>query len=230
MNLRRILSLFAITSLLLAASAAAAPTAPQPVTTATPDYPDELQGSGRDGTAMISFTVDVDGSVKDASVRSADHPAFGESALAALKQWKFKPATDDGKPVTRKVSQPFHFTAPADERINAIFGRKVFEELPEKAIAATEYRGSLAPLNQPPIRYPGSLRGSGKEETVEVAFVIGPDGYPRNPVVLGQVQPELAATAIMHVAALVFEPALKDGKPVYVETTRKIHVAETPAP
>lgn len=211
------------------AAAQSARTAPQPLKTPGPEYPAALIDSGRDGTAIISFTVAADGSVQDASVKSADDPAFGEAALAALRQWTFKPATRDGQPVAIKVNQPFKFTAPADQKINAIFGRKVFRELPEPAIAASAYRGSLAPLNQPPVRYPPNVAGSGEPRTVEVAFVVGPDGRTLNPTVLGEVPPEFAASAVMHVAALVFEPAMKDGQPVYVETVRQVEFVP-PAP
>ena len=126
----------------------------------------------------------------------------------------------------RRQGEPFRFSAPVDQKINAIFQRKVFQELPEKPIAASAYRGSVVPLNQPPITYPSQHAGSGEAHTVEVAFVIGPDGRPLNPTVLGEVPPDFAATAIMHVAALVFEFPLQDGKPVYVEVVRKIQVAE----
>ena len=228
MFIRRLLFLSALGLGLLSSAGLAQETraAPQPVKTPAPDYPDALTDTGREGTAVISFTVDVDGTVKEASVKSADDPAFGEAALAALRQWTFEPAVREGKPVAVKVNQPFRFNAPPDQKINAIYQRKVFQELPEQPIAASAYRGSLVPLNQPPVRYPTNRAGSGEEQTVEVAFVIGPEGLPLNPIALGEVPAEFAAAAIMHVAALVFEPAQQDGKPAYVEATRKVRVAE----
>lgn len=201
-------------------------TNPQPLSTPAPAYPEALTDTGREGTAVITFTVTADGSVRDATVKSADDPAFGTAALEALKKWTFKAAVRDGQPVAVKVSQPFRFSAPVDQKVNAIFQRKVFREVPEQPIAASAYRGSLVPLNQPPISYPSSRAGSGEEHTVEVAFVIGPDGRPLNPTVMGEVPPDFAASAIMHIAALVFEYPLHNGKPAYVEVVRKIHLAE----
>lgn len=36
-------------------------------------------------------------------------PAFDEAAVAAVKQWKYKPATQDGKPVAQRVLIEINF-------------------------------------------------------------------------------------------------------------------------
>lgn len=225
LRLLRFLLVLPLTAALLAAQARVSP---KPLATPAPAYPAALTDSGRDGTATVEFTIDTDGTVKNPVVVSADDPAFGEAVLAALPNWKFQPGQRDGKPAAMKVKQPFNFVAPPEQRINAVFGRKVFIDLPEQPIAASAYRGSVAPLNTPPIRFPQALAGQGREATVEVEFVVTPQGLAVNPVVVGEAAPEFSAMAILHVAALVFEPAQQDGKPVYVTVRRSVPFKEPP--
>ncbi len=50
----------------------------------------------------LEIAIDVDGNVHDVSVINSLGPEFDREAIAAAKQWKFNPATKDGKPVTSK--------------------------------------------------------------------------------------------------------------------------------
>jgi TonB family protein len=65
----------------------------------------QQQKSG--GTAVISLTIDRDGTPKDLKVDSASDPEFGRRCLAAAAQWRFKPATIKGIPVKTRVALPF---------------------------------------------------------------------------------------------------------------------------
>ena len=211
---------------LLAGSLQAQRVAPKPVETPTPTYPAALVDSGRDGTATIEFTVDVDGSVKDPKVKSADDPAFADAAMAVLPQWKFQPGQRDGAPSAMKVSLPFKFAAPPEQKVNAMFGRKVYIEPTDTPVPAEEFKGPLQPLNHPPIGYPRSFLGSRREERVEVDFLITPEGRTANPTVVNEVPPDFGASAILHVAALVFEKPVHNGKPAYVQVVRPVVVRE----
>jgi TonB family protein len=78
---------------------------PQPV------YPQEMLRSRMDGEVVVEFALDAEGSVQNpAVVRSSDH-GFEAAALAAVKKWKFKPATlADGTPVpVAKMQVPLVF-------------------------------------------------------------------------------------------------------------------------
>jgi len=66
---------------------------------AQPIYPAELVAKGEVGGAILEVVVNTDGYVKTATVLRASHKEFGESSLAAVKQWVFKPAMKDGGPV-----------------------------------------------------------------------------------------------------------------------------------
>jgi protein TonB len=132
----------------LAASAVtvhAAQTPPKPVETPSPGYPAALTDTGTSGTAAIDVVVRTDGSVGDAQLKSADHEAFGEAALAAVRKWRFEPATLDGAPVEKRVTVPFKFVAPVAQQLNAKFKRKVFQEIPERVLTSKEYGRKLKP-------------------------------------------------------------------------------------
>lgn len=77
-----------------------------------PKYPAELRSAGLSGEATIFFVVKADGAVADALVIKANDTRFGDAALAAVRQWKFRPATVDGKPVNCRLMVPIQFVPP----------------------------------------------------------------------------------------------------------------------
>lgn len=207
----------------LAGALHAASTTPKPVETPSPGYPKALTDSGMSGDAAIDLVVKADGSVSGARVKSADHEAFGEAALAAVKQWRFEPARIDGAPVDRQVTVPFKFAAPVTQVLNAKLKRRVFQEVPERVLSQKEYGKRPKPTKplRPP--YPAALKG--KQLKVDVQFVIAPDGSTLNPEVLGTPRKEVVLPAIFAVAAAAYEPPVKDGKGVYVAVKTKLTFA-----
>jgi TonB family protein len=84
-----------------------------------PEYPRVLQRAGITGDVRVSFTVHADGSVNKVSVLQSDHPALAQSALAAVKRWRFKPWTVEGdKPSEQEVHAPLAFRMQAPPGIN----------------------------------------------------------------------------------------------------------------
>ncbi len=57
----------------------------------------------------VKCFVDKDGEVKSATILKSDMKSLNESALKAAKQWKFKPAVMNGKPLATYVAIPFEF-------------------------------------------------------------------------------------------------------------------------
>lgn len=78
-----------------------------------PTYPPALQSGGPAGSAIIRCRIDASGKLIAATVASASHPAFGEAALATVRQWQFGPAVKDHHYVAATVEVPFDFPAPA---------------------------------------------------------------------------------------------------------------------
>jgi protein TonB len=57
----------------------------------------------------IIFIVDENGRVVDPRVRSSTDPVFNDTALAAVKRWKYEPGKRGGQAVRFRVLQPITF-------------------------------------------------------------------------------------------------------------------------
>lgn len=93
------------------ASRAATREMPLPIRTVSPDYPQEMRAQKVSGLVMIKVQVDEKGDVNEAVVVKSTNNAFDGPALEALKRWKFKPATEDGKAVAIAITVPVKFNA-----------------------------------------------------------------------------------------------------------------------
>jgi protein TonB len=83
---------------------------PRPQRTVAPTYPSRARKKGTTGEVRLSLLVGVDGRVRDVRVLSAQPPGvFDESAVAAVRQWTYTPATYEGQPVATRVTQPVVF-------------------------------------------------------------------------------------------------------------------------
>lgn len=97
----------------LAGPAKDSPTEPKliPASMAKPVYPGKERADGVEGTVILAVDIDAAGAVTAARVDKAveGHPAFSDAAIAAVKQWRFEPARQDGKPVAVSVKIPVKF-------------------------------------------------------------------------------------------------------------------------
>lgn len=82
---------------------------PEAITKVPPTYPDIAREAGVDGTVMVQALVGKDGKVKDTKVVKSDSEMLNASAIAAVKQWVFKPALSNNKPVAVWVAVPVRF-------------------------------------------------------------------------------------------------------------------------
>jgi protein TonB len=82
---------------------------PEAITKIQPEYPEIAREAGVDGTVMVQALVGKDGRVKDARVVKSI-PMLDQSAITAVKQWVFKPALSNNKPVAVWVAVPMRFT------------------------------------------------------------------------------------------------------------------------
>jgi periplasmic protein TonB len=82
---------------------------PEAISKPAPAYPDIAREAGVDGTVLVQALVGKDGKVKDTRVVKSI-PMLDASAVAAVKQWVFKPALSNNKPVAVWVAVPVKFT------------------------------------------------------------------------------------------------------------------------
>ena len=89
------------------------PTAPLAQDTRPPDYPPEYACRQIGGTAVLNVALAANGHpVKVDVQQSSGTKALDDLAIAAVREWKFRPATVRGKPVTSQLQVPVKFTPP----------------------------------------------------------------------------------------------------------------------
>jgi TonB family protein len=64
-----------------------------------PKYPPEMRKTGVSGTVIAELVIDTDGVVRDVAITESPAEEFSTAATEALEQWRFEPATRNGKPV-----------------------------------------------------------------------------------------------------------------------------------
>lgn len=75
-----------------------------------PTYPMEARRQKLEGWVRMEFTVQEDGTVADVKVKeSKPSSIFDQAAVNAIRQWKFRPAMQDGKPVRKRAAQTLKF-------------------------------------------------------------------------------------------------------------------------
>jgi protein TonB len=82
---------------------------PEAVTKVAPIYPDIAREAGVDGQVLVQALVGKDGHVKDTRVVKSI-PMLDQAAVTAVKQWVFKPALSNNKPVAVWVAVPVKFS------------------------------------------------------------------------------------------------------------------------
>jgi periplasmic protein TonB len=105
-------------------AAAARPAAP-PVKTAVsisasyaasnpfPPYPKMSLSNQEEGTVMLRVLVQPDGTAGDVQIKtSSGYALLDKSARTTVRNWRFNPATIDGKPVAQWYQVPIQFKLP----------------------------------------------------------------------------------------------------------------------
>lgn len=82
---------------------------PVPTYHVDPEYPNDLRKQKPQGIVTLEIWIEVNGSVGEIRILRAPHPELAEVAVATVKQWKFKPATENGKPIECIINVAVNF-------------------------------------------------------------------------------------------------------------------------
>jgi protein TonB len=82
---------------------------PQPIYQPNPKYSVPMRYDQVHGSVKVSFLVDSEGSVRDPIILKTSDARLAESALAAVRNWRFKPAFRNGEPIAVRVVQTINF-------------------------------------------------------------------------------------------------------------------------
>jgi TonB family protein len=79
-----------------------------PIVYPSPDFSTVDWPSGQQGDVVVEVTIERDGSVIDMKVIKSVGRLIDEKALAAIRNWRFRPAILDGTPIASKHDVHFH--------------------------------------------------------------------------------------------------------------------------
>lgn len=81
-----------------------------------PVYPETLAKRLRQGNVVLIGRIDTAGKVQDPKLLTTSHPDFVEPALKAVRDWQFRPALRDGKPVQIAANIALRFRQESAQR------------------------------------------------------------------------------------------------------------------
>jgi len=82
-----------------------------------PPYPEIARRRGYEGVVLIAAEILPDGHVGEVKIKkSSGYSVLDQSALDAVKPWKFEPAKKGGQPVTMWVEVPIKFVLKQDKK------------------------------------------------------------------------------------------------------------------
>ena len=91
------------------ASAGPCATAPRPLSTVNPSYPEKAREKRKEGIVTLGLTVNKDGSVSGVHVVKGVDNDIDQAAVEAVSQWKFDPGTYQGNPVDVELTVTVNF-------------------------------------------------------------------------------------------------------------------------
>ena len=83
--------------------------APKPIETPDPQYTDEARRARFEGTCVLAMVVGPDGKPHDIRIQRGLGMGLDQKAIQAVQQWRFAPATKDGRPVAVLISVEVSF-------------------------------------------------------------------------------------------------------------------------
>lgn len=83
--------------------------APKPISTPDPQYTDQARRAQYEGTCVLAMIVGPDGKPRDIRVQRGLAMGLDQKAIEAVQQWRFDPATKDGKPVAVQITVEVSF-------------------------------------------------------------------------------------------------------------------------
>jgi TonB family protein len=154
----------------------------RPLHIVTPTYPQAALAQGQRGSVTIVFTIAPNGRTEHVHIASAvPSGVFDRATLQAARQWRFRPATVNGKPVAITASQTLVFNPPLQKRAAP-------QPPPPPRLAHARPRPmTTAPSTKPPPaklrllhsvapQYPASAYRQKIGGSVTVRFTVGLDG------------------------------------------------------
>ena len=218
-------------SLVALAATAAASASAQPDGMGLLHYePPKVWRLESDGSAVVAFTVRASGRIDDVIALAATERRLGDSAVEAIKQWRFErdPTLGTGpqaapNAVLRREIVEFVFKRDSGVTIMShLEGAKAWfpkdRNLEVRLLLPDELDAPLARVAQPdPPNVTARVAALEHGGHATVSFVVDETGRVRVPTLVAADDPALGAAALAMLASWRYEPPVHDGKPALVE-------------
>jgi protein TonB len=84
-------------------------TVPKGTYTPNPEFSEKARKKKINGTVVVAMIVTAEGRVREVKVIKSLEESLDKQAIAAVRTWRFEPATKDGKPVAVHVKAEVDF-------------------------------------------------------------------------------------------------------------------------
>lgn len=175
-----------------------------------PTYSAEAKENKIEGVVIIQVVIDRQGNVRSPEVLKGLPFGLAEQAVDAVSQWKFEPATLDGKPVevTYNLTVNFRLDKAVAPEPKAQRDSEPFYVMGD--VVAPRRLTSVAP------DYTAEAKKGRIQGVVIMQVIIDRDGRVKNPNVLKRLPMGLDQKAVDAVKQWTFEPATLNGEPIEV--------------
>ncbi len=85
-------------------------TVPKLIYKVEPSYTEEAKAAKISGSVLLKLVVDENGNAQDIQVARSLDEGLDQNAIAAVRQWVFAPATENGKPVAVAANIEVNFS------------------------------------------------------------------------------------------------------------------------
>lgn len=204
--------------------------------TAEPQMPAVLVMEGlREGRVVFALDIAADGRLSDWLVTAASHEALIQPCVAAVREWRFKPARHEGAPVAARIELTIKLsqTGAVVSRTSADFITDMFESLVGRrndyeVCPASEVDRPLVATHRVSPEYARDAQSLGVGGRVRVHFYVDEQGNVRLPAVPAETHPYLSSIAVEAMRGWKFEPPTRRGRPVLVAAVQEFDFGRAP--
>jgi TonB family protein len=197
---------------------------PGMIVSTRPVYPPDAKAAGIQGLVSLIAAITTTGTVGNVTVVSGSQE-LRQSAIDAVKQWKYEPRLQNGEPVEWMATIDLNYTLPDT--------RPVVGPVPpadEAGAGVKQFGGDVAApmiISQPSPDYTEQARKDNVQGVVLVGLVVDEHGLPQHVKLLRGLGDGLDEKAVETAKKYVFKPGTENGKPaaVYVNVEVKFELA-----
>lgn len=190
---------------------------PRMIKKVEPVYPEPARQARVEGVVILGVRTDESGRVVKVKIYKSKDPLLNDAAVDAVKQWIYEPLFIDEQAREAVFTVTVRFKLKSDKKTEKIVGGVVGGVIEGDAV-------SQAPrlIKKVEPKYPEELRKLGIQGEVVLEVTTDIFGKPSKIKVTSSESSLLNPPAIDAVKQWIYEPYLKEGKPVPVKFTVKV--------